>query len=203
MENHILATQDDLDQVRVAVLQLAENLPLIHQPAPHNATQFNTFRSTIIDNMTSQLQQPSSVQVHDLLAEMTDQTRDLAHQIPLEMLETNVAALRGQVSDLQSQVNDLQSQVNGLQNQAHPALRSYIEHHIPRLNSLILGLQSQVAITVTPSIDAFNRKIAHLQVQADSAGRISDLQTGRSSTWVYQLGANSIVKLKLLLSKMT
>ncbi|KAL8794338.1 MAG: hypothetical protein Q9195_003035 [Heterodermia aff. obscurata] len=177
MENHTLATKGDLDQVRMAVLQLAENLTLIHQPAPHNAAQFITFKSTIVNNLTSQLQQAPSVQVHDLLAEMTDQTRDLAHQIPLEMLETNVTALRSQVNDLQDQVNDLQGQVKGLQNQPQPALSSYVEHHIPRLNTMILGLQSQVAINVTPNIDSFNREIAHLHAQAASAGRISDRQT--------------------------
>ena len=177
MENHTLVTQSDLDQVRMAVVQLAENLSLIHQPAPHNATEFSNVRLKIIENLTAQLYQPPSVQVQvqDILAEMNDQTRDLAHQIPLEMLETNVAALRGQVGDLQSQVNDLQ-------NQSPSAVRSYVEHQIPRLHGLIMGLQSQLAINVTPSMDGFNRKIAHLQVEIDAAGRINDLQTGKPRT---------------------
>lgn len=175
MENHTLATQSDLDQVRMAVIQLAQNLPLIHRPAPHNATQFNNFRSRIIQSLTSQLSQPPSVQVHDLLAEMTDQTRDLAHQIPMDMLETKVAALRDQVNDLQSQVNDLQ-------NQSPSAVSKYVEHHIPRLDSLILGLQSQLAITVTPSIDGFNRRIGNLQIQVDASTRTIDLHSSKSPT---------------------
>ena len=184
MENHTLVTQSDLDQVRMAVVQLAENLSLIHQPAPHNVTEFSNVRLKIIENLTAQLYQPPSVQVQvqDILAEMNDQTRDLAHQIPLEMLETNVAALRGQVGDLQSQVNELQSQINNLQNQSPSAVRSYVEHQIPRLHGLIMGLQSQLAINVTPSMDGFNRKIAHLQIELDAAGRINDLQTGKPST---------------------
>ena len=180
MENHTLATQSDLDQVRMAVIQLAENLPLIHRPAPHNATQFTNFRSRIIQSLTAQLSQPPSVQGHDLLAEMTDQTRDLAHQIPMEMLKTNVAALRGQVNNLQSQVNDLQDQVNDLQNQSPSAVSKYVEHHISRLNSLILDLQNQLAIIVTSSIDGFNRRIGQLQIQVDGSTRIIDLHSSKS-----------------------
>ena len=182
MENHTLSTQSDLDQVRLAVIQLAENLSLIHQPASDNTTEFTTVRLNIIENLKAQLHQPPSVQVHDLLAEMNDQTRDLAHQIPMEMLETNVAALRGQVNDLQGQVNDLQSQINDLQNQSQSAVISYVEHHIPRLNSLIMGIQSQLSISVTPSIDAISRKFNHLQMELDTAGHINDLQTGKPGT---------------------
>ena len=186
MENHTLATQGDLDQVRLAVVQLAENLSLIHHPAPDIATEFTNVSSGIIKNLTFQLYQPPSVQVHDLLAEMNDQTRDLAHQIPLEMLEANVAELRDQVNDLQSQVKDLQGQINDSKNQSQSAVRNYLEQHISRLNSLFIGLQSQLAINVTPSIDGFNRKIAHLQVQVDTAD-------GKPSKSGYEADANSVL----------
>ena len=110
---------------------------------------------------------------------MESQTRNLAGQRPLEMLEANIAELYGQVDDLQSQVNDLRSQVNHLEHESLPTLSDYGQHHIQCLHDLILGVQSQVAINVTPSIDDINRTIGHLQVQFDEATHISDFQTGK------------------------
>ena len=161
MENHTLATQSDLDQVRLAVLELAENLPLIHQPRPDNPARFANLRLSIIQTLTSELSGPPLVQVNDLLAGMNDL---LAHQISLEMLEANITELRGEVDDLRSQNNHLQNQS---------------QHHIPRLNGLIQDVQSQVAMNVTPSIDTINRTIGNLQVQFDAATHTSDRQNGK------------------------